>query len=320
MFDIIGGALVGELVGLGRKKLAKLSEEEPLQKAWSDACKSVVEYTADAIERGGSDSFQPPALDRRMNDYADLFSLPRPDEILRMLLEGWRERKQALSSGHASPFFSAEESEVNPILTKLANRFFIEVAQIPKYRDPLLVWAALHMSPISQGSGSGISMVDEYLGTFAEAATRPDGPQPDQARFPLNCSLAEEAAEFPVGKLFDRVRNFRYVFLMGPAGGGKTEALNRLISALLADRTATPNILPVLVDAARVSGFADQFLQFYNGQDELFPIVWDRFLSEALVPISVKTLDDMGQDAVPFLIIDEPWITGTPSASSILKF
>ncbi|HLY62538.1 MAG TPA: hypothetical protein VKV95_17490 [Terriglobia bacterium] len=151
MLEIFGGALVDELVGIGREKLIKVFEEEPLRKAWSAACKNVVEsYTADAIARGGSDSFQPTALDRRMSNYAERISLPLPEEILRVLLEGWRERKHALSKDEASPFFAANENEITAVLTTVANRFFIEVAQIPKYRDPVLVLNAIPESPSSR--------------------------------------------------------------------------------------------------------------------------------------------------------------------------
>ena len=147
----IGAALVGELVGIGREKLTKLFEEEPLQNAWSCACKNVLNsYTASALARGGSNSLQPPTLDSGITAYAQKISFPSPEEILQLLLTGWRERKQALPIGEASPFFAADESEVAPVLTKIANRFFIEVAQIPKYRDPVLVLNAIQDSPSSR--------------------------------------------------------------------------------------------------------------------------------------------------------------------------
>ena len=69
--------------------------------------------------------------------------VPSRDELLSLLLEAWRSRRDTLELSEAAGFFQISEDQVIPILRKLASYFYRELAQIPSLRDPLLVTAAL---------------------------------------------------------------------------------------------------------------------------------------------------------------------------------
>lgn len=66
-------------------------------------------------------------------------NFPNTQQLTVMLVESWRSRKKHLDPSEASDFFSLSEELVQPIIQKISERFFIELAQIPELATPFII-------------------------------------------------------------------------------------------------------------------------------------------------------------------------------------
>jgi hypothetical protein len=86
----------------------------------------------------------------RLQELFENMKFPSEIRLKEMLMDSWRKRKQQLKPSERGEFFKISEDEASHILGRIATLLFVECAQIPELRDPLLVMAHLEMpSPVT---------------------------------------------------------------------------------------------------------------------------------------------------------------------------
>lgn len=340
VFDPISPTVLTPLIWSGITKLGKSAATEKLkelfkkpevQEAWEKACNHVSrdtplfnEYIGEAI-RTSPNPEETKRLDDSMKSYFEDAGFPTREELQTLLLEGWKERKASLTSDDAAEFFKLQQSEVAPILGRLATAFFIELTQNPRFFNPVVTEALQKLQELLVAK-SGAGLTPEGAKASAEALQKDfaklvpklfkDILLPETTRFPITCSKEDDPnAVFDAQGLLTEVAAEKRVLLIGPAGYGKSSVLARVAKQLV----NSSQYLPLVLDVTQLRSSFERFRQAPSNEGELQQQWW--LVLGAVQPgVSVEDLDKLTDFYPPFLLVDKlNEVPGPEVAYNILK-
>lgn len=141
-----GKWLSGKLLNYAWDSVASLFRQPKMIEAFEKACIKVVKEESHLLNQYSVTAFGPPdgapdeeSLWFKLEQSFDANSFPDVESLTQMLVESWKARKRWLDPSVASEFFSLSEEMVKPIIQKISENFFRELAQIPELAMPFII-------------------------------------------------------------------------------------------------------------------------------------------------------------------------------------
>jgi hypothetical protein len=146
ILELIGKGIAGKLFGYGFDAVRDSFRQSRTIEAFEKACIGVVkeeshlfdQYSAQALGSLSGVPDEESLWSKLEQSFAD-GCFPTIRQLTEMLVECWRVRKRQLNPSDTSEFFSLSESSVRPIIQKISERFFKELAQIPELGTPFII-------------------------------------------------------------------------------------------------------------------------------------------------------------------------------------
>ena len=140
VFEIpIGKIVASKLFGYGLDAARSLFQLPRMIEAFEKSCLAVVKEESHFFDKPTiqaiSSSAGLPDEERlwfKLEQSFAVSNFPDIQQLTEMLIICWKARKNQLDSTEAAQFFCLSEDQVRPIIQKISERFFTELAQVPE--------------------------------------------------------------------------------------------------------------------------------------------------------------------------------------------
>lgn len=146
VLELAGKWLAGKLLGYGFDTAKDLFRQPRMIEAFEKACIEVIKEENHLLNQFSSQALSSPvgipdkeSLVFKLDESFTTSNFPNPEHLTIMLIDCWKARKTQLGPTEASEFFALSEDLVRPIIQKISEKFFRELAQIPELRDPFII-------------------------------------------------------------------------------------------------------------------------------------------------------------------------------------
>lgn len=245
VFELVGKWLAGRLLGYGWDAVKEQFRQPRMIEAFEKACLAVVkdepelftEYSGEALgSRAGVPDEE--SLWYKLEESLSVRKFPDEAQLTEMLVACWRARMRQLDPSEASEFFSLPEDRARPILKKIAERFFMGLAQVPELRDPSIIQELQNIRALVQ-KGTEPPAIG-----FAELKKAVLRASASLLSWPRTLSENQWLERQELGILLERidVNETSTTLLLGPPGSGKSALLSTLGHRLLEEELPVPAI------------------------------------------------------------------------------
>ena len=289
--EIVGKFIAFKLLGYGFDKVKGLLRQTPMLEAFERACIGVVkeekhffdQYSAQALGSSAGISHEECLLFKLEQSF-DSNSFPNIPQLTEMLIESWRDRKNLIAPSIASQFFSLSEDEARPVVKKISEKFFRELAQIPELRNPFIIQELQKISHQFEE----LTKPQKPITSFEDLKDAAHKASTSLFIWPTTLGDNQWLKRSELETLIDRIETNEYstTILLGPPGSGKS-ALLSILGQELKDKG-----LPVLaIKADKIPSTIDSNEKLKNHLN---------------LPLTVDAcLDHLAKEGKTILIIDQ---------------